>query len=144
MIYLAAEFGSVQSGDLHPQGFWRFQDGAFTPLTVAGMPAPGFAPGVVFGQTDSNIILGSLGGWTINGQGRAAFTGFTKGPGVGPADDEGIWVETDQGIELFLREGESLTSSLKDQLLGEGGDLFFFVHDLELVKLLLLRFHRKR
>ncbi len=148
VIYLAAEFGSVQSGDLHPQGFWRFQDGAFTPLTVAGMPAPGFAPGVVFGQTGSNIILGSLGGWTINGQGRAAFTGFTKGPGVGRADDEGIWVETDQGIELFLREGtpvppghfangstfsggNSAAGAFFDQAvpfigMNDGGDLVFF------------------
>ncbi len=90
--------------DFRPQGLWRNVSGEFEPIGVAGTPAPGFPVGVVFGDTDTLNILGTFGTFDTGDAGRVAFTAFVRGPGIEVRSDEAIWVETDKGFELLLRE----------------------------------------
>ena len=90
--------------DFRPQGLWRNADGEFEPIGVAGTQAPGFPAGVSFGDSDNINILGTFGTFDSNDAGRLAFTAFVRGPGIEVRSDEAIWVETDSGFELLLRE----------------------------------------
>ncbi len=90
--------------DFHPQGLWRMVGGVSEPIGVAGTPAPGFPAGVVFGDTANTNILGTFGTFNRNDAGRVAFTAFVRGPGIELRADEAVWVETDNGFEILLRE----------------------------------------
>jgi hypothetical protein len=107
-VYLFAEFAGGNSVDLQPEGFWRTTtNGTIEPVAVTGMQAPGLPSGVVFGQTDNNIVIGSIGTVGLNRIGNYAFVGFTKGPGITLTNDEAIWVETQTGMQLLVREGDT-------------------------------------
>ncbi len=104
-VLFFSEFDTAQlPTDFHPQGLWRNTDGAFEPIGVAGTPAMGFPTGVVFGDSDNTNILGTFGSFDSNDAGHVAFTAFVRGPGIEVRSDEAIWVETDSGFEIMLRE----------------------------------------
>lgn len=114
-IFLVSEFDTDQlPTDFHPQGLWRIIDGKFEPIGVAGTAAPGFPEGVVFGDSGNINILGTFGTFDNDDAGRVAFTAFVRGPGIEVRDDEAIWIETDRGFEIFLREGELVPPGLFD------------------------------
>ncbi len=104
-VILAGGVANSGSPDLHPAGLWRNAAGSFDLLVITELPAPGMPPGVVFGESSQTQLLGPVGFFTLGSQDRAAFTGFVKGPGITAANNEGIWVETESGVELFLAEG---------------------------------------
>lgn len=92
--------------DLRPQGIWRKQNGLISPIAVANNPAPGFPDDVIYGETGGNNFLGTIGTYAVKDDGRSVFTAFLEGPGITRLNDEAIWLETDEGIEVLLREGE--------------------------------------
>ena len=100
--------------DFHPQGLWRIIDGEFEPIGVAGTVAPGFPDGVVFGDSDNTNILGTFGTFDNDDAARVVFTAFVRGPGIEVRDDEAIWIETDRGFEIFLREDDPVPPGLFD------------------------------
>lgn len=115
VIFFVSKFNTDQlPTDLRPQGLWRIIDGNFEPIGVAGTAAPGFPEGVVFGDTANTNILGTFGTFDNDDAGRVAFTAFVRGPGIEVRDDEAIWIETDRGFEIFLREDEPVPPGLFD------------------------------
>ncbi len=114
-IFFVGELDTDQlPTDFHSQGLWRIIDGNFEPIGVAGTAAPGFPKGVVFGDSDNTNILGTFGTFDNDDAGRVAFHAFVRGPGIETRDDEAIWIETDRGFEIFLREDEPVPPGLFD------------------------------
>lgn len=88
------------------EGFWSDRSGSLQAVVLAGSPAPGTAPGVVFRQETSTAIEGAFRGWDSNDVLRFAVNGNLGGPGVDDLNDEGIWLERAAGLELLVREGD--------------------------------------
>jgi hypothetical protein len=67
-----------------------------------GSPAPGAAPGVVFGSIYENDRI------VTNSRGQIVMQMSVDGPGVSLANDSGIWYDTGDGqLRLAMREGET-------------------------------------
>ena len=103
---LCIECGGWQGElDLHPEGLWRNRDGDFETLILTNEPAIGYAEGIVYGSMNTSQLFGSVGSVTFDDQDRVALTTFVKGPGITELNDEAIYIETEDGLEVFLFEG---------------------------------------
>ena len=72
---------------------------------ATGLQAPGFPSGIVFGQAD-NQFYGPLTGIDIDDSGRIALTGAVRGSGIELENDEAVWIEGENGLEILVKEGD--------------------------------------
>jgi hypothetical protein len=88
-------------------GVWSEGSGNLVLMIQKGSRAPGTEDGVVFGnQFRGDGSNTSFGVPALNNGGRIAFRAYlTNGTGM-LRDDEGIWLESPEGIDLVAREGE--------------------------------------
>jgi len=112
--WIVADLVNAPTGDIDPRALWVDHADGLELVLKTELQAPGFEPGVVFGQTGSNPF-GPIGFLGINEEERFALTGWIKGPGIDSSLDEGIWVEGDAGLELVMREGEPVPPGLFDE-----------------------------
>jgi hypothetical protein len=114
-LWIVADLFDEASPDVDPRGLWVDHGQGLSLVVKTELAAPGFEPGVVFGQTGSNPY-GPLGFLGINADERFAITGWVKGANIDSSEDEGIWVEgEDGGLVLVMREGEKVPPGLLDQ-----------------------------
>jgi len=98
---------SSWSNSSNDEGFWRDRRGTLQLITRGGLQAPGMPTGVYFDKGGSLHLLGPFDHWEADAEGHIAFNGIVAGPGIGLTNDEGIWIETSDGVlELVLREGD--------------------------------------
>jgi hypothetical protein len=103
---LCIECGGWQGElDLHPEGLWRNREGTFETLILTNEPAIGYPEGIVYGSMNTVQLFGSVGSVSFDDQDRVALTAFVKGPGITELNDEAIYIETEDGLEVFLLEG---------------------------------------
>src|SRR4029450_3168021 len=86
------------------ESIWRAAPGTGLELIAReGSAAPGAGFGVVFaspvGPSAFPIILG-------NAVGDILFQGNLQGPGTGLGNDEALFIKSDSGTRLFIREGD--------------------------------------
>ncbi len=91
--------GNVAPGN---EGIWRNRSGAWEPVVVRGMAAPG--TGGVF-EVNASGIFGPVFGLDSTGDGEVLVQGWARGRGIDAANDEGLWLETASGLQLLAREG---------------------------------------
>jgi len=87
------------------EGFWSDRSGALHAVAKGGDPAPMTEPGVVFGQGAQFAIGGAFRDWDTNLE-RLTFIGNLRGTGIDDMNDEGIWLEGPNGLQLVAREGD--------------------------------------
>lgn len=88
------------------EGLWSDRSGSLEPMVVEGDPAPGTAPGVVFGEGGIFAAGGAFRSWAFNQSSRLVINGNLKGPGIDDFNDEGVWLERPTGgLSLLAREG---------------------------------------
>jgi hypothetical protein len=87
------------------QGFWKDRTGDLELFVMSGDPAPGTDPGVVFGNATASAFL-VFQSWDLDGDGRIVFHAQIQGPGITATEDEGIWMETAEGLQLVVLEGD--------------------------------------
>lgn len=89
------------------QGFFRDRGDGLEVLVKTGQPAPGFPPGTKFGfdRVDAGLAFGT---WSSRDVGTIAFAARTQGNAVDARTDEGVWQETDAGLQLLAREGDAV------------------------------------
>ncbi len=83
---------------LHDGGIWSDRTGPLQLIVREGDQASGAGTGVKF-TSFKNMIL--------NAEGHVAFIGFLKGPGVDNMNDEGIWLQRDDSLNLVTRAGDA-------------------------------------
>jgi hypothetical protein len=83
-------------------GIWSGGGGSLSLVAREGGAAPGTDPGVVYGNF-MNIMNNPV----LNGAGQIAFWGAITGPGVGMANDAGIWSGGAGSLSLVMREGDA-------------------------------------
>ncbi len=98
--------------DIRPQGLWQRRNGVTTPIALAGNPAPGFGEGIVYGETDGNFFIGTIGTFDITPDGRIVYTAFFEGPGITRLTDEAIWLADGDTTEVLVREGDPTPAGL--------------------------------
>lgn len=89
--------------DANDDSIWVERAGGLNIVARAGEHAPGTIEGVAFNGT--NFSFGSL---AMNGNAQIAFLGGLTGPEVSGSNDFGIWAEGSNGLELVIREGDSI------------------------------------
>ncbi len=93
--------GAGVTPGVNGSGIWSQGGGNLALVARAGSQAPGLPAGVVFDVFNSQVA--------INDSGRVAFTAHIRGNGITTnVNDSGIWVETDSGLTLVARAGESI------------------------------------
>jgi len=103
-VLLRASFsrgGSSLPGD---RGLWRNRNGAWEALVVRDMSVPGLA-GAVFGP-DPTGVYGPLFAYDARSDGRVVTQSWMTGPRIDENNDEALWLETDGGLRLLVREGD--------------------------------------
>lgn len=95
--------GAVVGTEL--EGLWR-NPGQWELIARDGTPAPGAGPGVVFGEGTGLAFFGPIDRWDADINGRVAFNAYLEGPGINTLNDEGIWSEGPESLQLVVREGE--------------------------------------
>ena len=127
-IVLAASYVDGDDGgyvDDEQEGFWRDDGGTTTLVIRDDAQAPGCPAGVVFGKANT-FVQGSFDTWDLSAEGRIAFNGYVKGPGVELLSDEGVWCETVSGLVLLAREGATAPGAGPGAVFGSGGGLHSF------------------
>ncbi len=94
------EGGGVAPGN---EGLWRNRTGAWEPVLVRGMPAPGLS-GAVF-DTDPMQVFGPLFSTATRDDGSIAAQAWVRGRGIDGNNDEALWVEKGGGLQMLVREG---------------------------------------
>lgn len=109
---------SSWSNSSNDEGFWRDRTGTLQLVTRAGLQAPGMPAGVYFDKGASLHDQGPFDTWEADAASHIAFNGIVAGPGIDITNDEGIWIETSDGVlELVLEEGDPAP-------MGQGGYRF--------------------
>lgn len=86
-------------------GIWKQVGGVGSLVARQGDPAPGTAPGVEFSSFSTNFVPEA----PSIASGCAVFAGLLRGPGVDTqfgTNANGLWRETDSGMELAVRTGD--------------------------------------
>lgn len=92
--------GSGVTEAVNDTGIWSQGGGNLTLVARAGSQVPGMANGVVF---DTFFSM------AMNSAGRVAFQAQIKGPGITyQQNSDGIWAQTNAGLTLIARGGESV------------------------------------
>ncbi|MCG8405369.1 MAG: dockerin type I repeat-containing protein [Phycisphaerales bacterium] len=87
------------------EGLWR-NPGQWELIARDGTSAPGTEPGVVFGEGTGLAFFGPIDRWDADTNSKVAFNAYLDGPGVNTLNDEGIWNEGPDGLQIVVREGE--------------------------------------
>ncbi|MGH8309258.1 MAG: DUF7453 family protein, partial [Steroidobacteraceae bacterium] len=101
-------------------GLWRNADGDWRSIAVKGQPAAGIS-GAVF---DGDLIgPGTISFFTARSDGRVLLQAWVEGDRVDDDNDEGLWIETVNGLQLLVREGNAapLPRSSGPRQRGKGG-----------------------
>jgi hypothetical protein len=85
------------------EGVWLDTSGAVTLVARSGDAAPGTPDGVIFAPF-SDLPANAF--RALNNAGQIAFRGKLTGTGVTSTNDHGIWVESDDSLELVARAGD--------------------------------------
>ena len=80
-------------------GVWAGSTGAVALVAREGDPAPGTAPGVVFGNGITTEPV-------LNGAGEVVFTTTLTGPGVDASNNSGLWAGGAGSLGLVVRAGD--------------------------------------
>ena len=104
-IFYSLRIDNAGVSDRDPIGFWRDRGGDIELIGATGVQAPGFPAGIVFGQAD-NQRYGPLTGIDVDDRGRIALTGAVRGTGIERENDEAVWIEAENGLEILVREGD--------------------------------------
>ena len=107
IAFFAGAIDNLAPDDPRPLGLWRDLGGGREAVIHTSMPAPGLREGVVFGTTATTFQTGPFGSFDFNDAFEVAVTGFVTGPRIDADEDEGIWIEGADGLELILREGDT-------------------------------------
>jgi hypothetical protein len=109
-------------GPSSDQGLWFGAPGALTLVARKGSAAAGLP---------ATVVYNGFGRPVINGSGRIAFQGSLTGTGVGPQNDQAIWVGTPGALSLVARSGSNapgtinLFTNLYDPIINDSGDIVF-------------------
>jgi hypothetical protein len=77
-------------------GIWSGLPGSLGLVARVGLPAPG---------TDAGTVFSGLSAPILNGAGDVAFHATLAGPGVTPANNQGIWIGSPGNLRLLVRQG---------------------------------------
>ncbi len=88
-------FAAAITGDTNIRGLWSGTPESLGLVSRRGDPAPGASPGATF----SNFVTP-----TINANGQTAFQAILSGT---PLTDSSMWAESNTGLRLVAREGDS-------------------------------------
>jgi len=100
VAFIAYLRGSGVTEAVNDTGIWSQGGGNLALVARAGSQVPGMPNGVVF---DTFFSMG------MNSAGRVAFQAQIKGPGITyQQNSDGIWAQTDAGLTLIARGGESV------------------------------------
>lgn len=95
--------------DFNNVGIWAGTPDSVHLIARAGLPAPGMPEGVVFDkglyEVNGNPTAQFWNVWH-NSAGRIAFHGRVAGPGVSEANNDAIWVGTEDNLRVMVREGD--------------------------------------
>ncbi len=108
----------VYDTDVSREGFWRDRTGSMELIAIDGMQAPGMAPGVHFSDMGSFAGGGPFGNWFPNRNGELILMSHLAGPGIDDLNNEGIWAENDQGLQLVVEERAPATDAGPDFTFG--------------------------
>ncbi len=115
-VLLRASFsrgGSSLPGD---RGLWRNRNGAWEMVVVRNMSAPGLA-GAAFGP-DPTSVYGPLFAYDARTDGKVLAQAWVTGSRIDENNDEALWLETDGGLRILVREGDRLGGKGKTTTFG--------------------------
>jgi hypothetical protein len=110
-VLLRAKWSRGSTSLPEDRGLWRNRGGAWDPVLVNGMAAPGL-PGAVFGA-DPTRVYGPLFAFDARGDGTVLAQAWAKGPRIDAGNDEALWIETGAGLQVLVREGARVDSKGK-------------------------------
>jgi hypothetical protein len=88
------------------ESLWTDRSGAMSLFVREAQAAPGTEAGVVFGFGQLGAGQSVFPATAMNAESRIVFGATLSGPGITAFNDEALYLETSQGVELLVREGE--------------------------------------
>lgn len=116
IVLLRARFsrgGASMPGD---RGLWRNRNGAWETVLVRDMSAPGLT-GAAFGP-DPTSIYGPLFAYDARTDGKVVAQAWVTGSRIDENNDEALWLETDGGLRILVREGDRVGGKGKTSTFG--------------------------
>ena len=98
-------FGEIPGIDPNKEGFWSNTSGTLQLIAAGGNLAPGTTTAVRFGQGGIFAVRGAFREWAFNSS-RVVFHANLTGSNIHDLNDEGIWIQSDIGPRLIVREGD--------------------------------------
>ncbi len=96
------------------RGVWAGISGSLEPVAITKFPAPGTDPGVTFRNFLEDPLLNALG--------EVAFSAAITGPGINPANSQGIWAGVPGSLYFLAQMGDSIPSTVPEVFLGGFGN----------------------
>lgn len=93
-------FGTTNASPSPDSGIWIGAPGSLSTAVFEGDPAPDTGPGISFLDFTPASVR-------VNGPGQIAFLATVTGPGVGGANNLGLWAGTPGSVHLMAREGNA-------------------------------------
>lgn len=99
------------------ESLWSDRSGRLQLVLREGDPAPGTR--AVFGASPDSFSPGGLRAFVFNNKSHIALHGNLRGDGISFLNDDGVWVEDEQGLQLIALEGQPAPGT--PWTFGEGG-----------------------
>lgn len=136
-VLLAAQLN--RGGTSVPEaGLWVGAADGLELIARSGSRPPGLPDGVAFSPSGDQSDFSPFGTWMLNEGGEVAFTGMFDGPGVGPADNSGLWLGDRHDPQLVLRKGDDVQVGDADYRFGDPAIVDFNDHGSAVVWSLML------
>lgn len=117
LVLLRASFSRAGGGSLPgDRGLWRNRSGPWEALVVRGLSVPGLA-GAVFAP-DPTGVYGPLFAYDARADGKVVAQTWVAGARIDENTDEALWLETDGGPRILVREGDRFGGKGKTSTFG--------------------------
>jgi hypothetical protein len=101
-VVVNARYSVGSTSEINQHGIWRDDGAGLQIVALAGTQAPGVPLGIAFGNA-TGLNLAVFQNWDLDNQGHVTFHALLSG--ATDLDDEGIWNEDANALQLVVREG---------------------------------------